>query len=148
MKPYKITIIPATNSNEPNRYLGTPGKIHVVGYAQVLKGTGAGVQIRKNIKCIIADRLNWELTFVTTDYCRTELQEPTLQSFFRLWRGIRLGLIDILIIHSVSDLENAINVSNSFLEHCNNFGAKLYIVHNDVLISADACIKPKKEQTA
>jgi hypothetical protein len=43
MKPFKVIKIPATNSNEPNRFLGTPGKTHVVRYAQVLKGTSAGV---------------------------------------------------------------------------------------------------------
>ena len=50
---------------------------HVVGYAHVTKGTGAGVQIRKNIRRLIADQPEWELTFVKTDYRQTENQELT-----------------------------------------------------------------------
>lgn len=52
MKQRNVTIIPATKPEHPNKYLGTPGKIHVVGYAKVIKGTGAGAQIRKNIRRI------------------------------------------------------------------------------------------------
>ncbi|WML33419.1 hypothetical protein [Clostridium sp. OS1-26] len=62
MKPKQVTIILAINPNQPSRYFGTPGKIHVVGYAHVTKGTRAGVQIRKNIRRIIADQPEWELT--------------------------------------------------------------------------------------
>ena len=94
-----VTIIPPTNSNHPNRYMGTPGKIHVVGYARVLKGTGTGVQIRKNINQLIADKSDWELTFVKTDYRQTENQDLTCQSFLTICKGIRCGYIDVLIIH-------------------------------------------------
>ncbi len=83
-----VTIIPPTNLNHPNRYLGTPGKIHVVGYARVIKGTGAGVQIRKNIRQLIVDQQEWELTFVKTDYRQTENQDLTCQSFLTICKGI------------------------------------------------------------
>src|SRR5690242_20043153 len=114
MEPYKVIKIPATIPNKPNRCLGTPGKIHVVGYPRVKKGTGAGLQIRKNISTLIKNRPDWELTFVTTDYLETE----SWKSFFCLWRGIKDRFIDVLIVHSVNDLQNAINLAGWFLEHC------------------------------
>ncbi|KZL89077.1 hypothetical protein CLMAG_55630 [Clostridium magnum DSM 2767] len=85
--------------------MGTPEKIHVVGYAHVTKGTGAGVQIRKNIRRLIADQPEWELTFVKIDYRETENQELTWRSFFSICNGIRFRYLDILIIHSANDLE-------------------------------------------
>jgi hypothetical protein len=72
LNPRNIIIIPPTNSNQPNRYLGTLGKIHVVGYARVIKGAGAGVQIRKNIRQLIGNQPECKLTFVKTDYRQTE----------------------------------------------------------------------------
>lgn len=133
MGPYKVTLIPATNPNQPNKYLGTPGKIHVVGYARVNKGTGAGVQIRKNIRCLIKNRLDWELTFVTTDYLETE----SWKSFFCLWRGIREGFIDVLILHSVGDLKSTINLTYWLLQHCKILGVKLYIALDDALLTEE-----------
>lgn len=97
MNPTNITIIPASIPNPPNRYLGTPGKIHIVVYACVIKGTGAGVQIRKNIRKLISDQPQWELLYVTTDYRQTESQDSTYNSFFRICRAIRSGNIDVLI---------------------------------------------------
>lgn len=72
MNQYKVIKIPATIHVQQNQHLGTPGKTHVVGYAQVIKGTGAGLQIRKNIRRLIKNRPDWELAFVTTDYLETE----------------------------------------------------------------------------
>lgn len=114
MKPYKLIKIPATIPNQPNRCLGTPEKTHVVGYARVIKGTGSGVQIRKNIRRLIKDRPDWELIFVSTDYQETE----SLKSFFCMWREIREKFIDVLIVHSAGKLQNAINIAGLFLEHC------------------------------
>lgn len=133
MEPYKVTKIPATIPTQPNRYLGTPGKVHVVGYAQVKKGTGAGVQIRKNIRRLIKDRPDWELTFVNTDY----LEPESWKTFLCLCRGIRDKYIDVLIIHSVGDLKSAINLTYWLLQHCKMFGVKLYIAHNDALLSEE-----------
>ncbi len=59
-----VTIIPASDTDRRDPLRGTPGKTHVVGYGRVLKGTGAGVQIRKNIRRMIADCPDWELTYV------------------------------------------------------------------------------------
>jgi hypothetical protein len=111
LNPRKINIIPPTNPNQPNRYFGTPEKIHVVGYALVTKGTGAGLQIRKNIRRLIADQPEWELTFVTTDYQQTENQDLTWRSFFNICNGIRFRYLDILIIHSANDLEEAFSIA-------------------------------------
>ena len=71
MNPRNVVIIPPSFPNQRSQYLGTPGKTHVVGYACVEKGTGAGVQIRKNIRQIIAGKQEWELLYVTTDYYQT-----------------------------------------------------------------------------
>lgn len=129
-----VTIIPPTNSNQQNRYLGTPGKIHVVGYARVIKGTGAGVQIRKNIRQLIADQPEWELTFVKTDYRQTENQNLTWQSFLTICKGIRYGYIDVLIIHSANDLEEAMSIAEWLLPFCKSYGVSAYIAHNDLLL--------------
>jgi hypothetical protein len=156
MKPFKVIKIPATNSNEPNRFLGTPGKIHVVGYAQVIKGTGAGLQIRKNIRRIIADRPDWELNYVSTDYCQTEtivkteatetteMTETTWRTFLGLLHKIKIRCFDVLIIHSandfknsINDLKTAVNLATWILGYCKKYGVQLFIAHNDVLLSED-----------
>ena len=102
MNTRNVIIIPPTFANKPSRYLGTPGKTHVVGYARVEKGTGAGVQIRKNIKQLIADQPEWELVYVTADYYQTHNQELTYRSFFNICKTIRSGCVDILIIYSAN----------------------------------------------
>lgn len=135
MNPRQVTIIPATNPNQRDRYFGTPGKIHVVGYAHVIKGTGAGVQIRKNIRRLIADQPEWELTFVTTDYRQTENQDLTWRSFFNICNGIRFRYLDILIIHSTNDMEEALSITELLLPLCKDYGVVLYIAHNDLLLS-------------
>lgn len=135
MNPRKVTIIPATNPNQRNQYLGTSGKIHVVGYAHVIKGTGAGVQIRKNIRRLIAEQPEWELTFVRTDYRQTENQELTWRSFFNICNGIRFRYLDILIIHSANDLEEAFSIAELLLPLCKDYGVVVYVSHNDLLIS-------------
>ena len=60
-----VTIIPATKPDQPNKYLGTPGKIHVVGYAKVIKGTGAGVQIYDALHTVAGD----ESEFTSYEAC-------------------------------------------------------------------------------
>lgn len=129
-----VTIIPPTNSNQPNLYLGTPGKIHVVGYARVIKGAGAGVQIRKNIRRLISDQPKWELTFVRTDYRQTENQDLTWRSFFNICNGIRCRYIDVLIIHSDNDMEEALSIAEWLLPFCKSYGVLAYIAHNDLLL--------------
>ena len=99
MNPQNVIRIRPTLPNQTSRYLGTPGKTHVVGYARVEKGTGAGVQIRKNIKQLIANQPEWELVYVTTDYTQTENQDLTYRSFFNICKTIRSGCVDVLIIH-------------------------------------------------
>jgi hypothetical protein len=135
LNPRQVTIITATNPNQRNRYLGTPGKIHVVGYAHVIKGTGAGVKIRKNIRRIIADQAGWELTFVRTDYRQTDNQELTWRSFFNICQGIRFRYLDILIIHSANDLEEALSVAELLLPLCKEYGVVVYVAHNDSFLS-------------
>ncbi|MBU3130410.1 hypothetical protein [Clostridium tagluense] len=94
MNPRNVIIIPPTFPNQPSQYLGTPGKTHIVGYARVEKGTGAGVQIRKNIRQLIADQPEWELVYVTTDYYKTQNQDLTYRSFCNICKTIRSGGID------------------------------------------------------
>jgi len=134
LNPLNITIIPPKNPNQPDKYLGTPGKIHVVGYAHVIKGTGAGVQIRKNIRRLIKNKPEWELTFVTTDYRETENQDLTWRSFFSICKGIRCRYLDVLIIHSAGDLEEAISIAEWLFPHCKDYGVAAYIAHNDLLL--------------
>lgn len=73
MNQRNVIVIPATKSGQPDTKR-KPGKIYVAGYARVIKGTGAGVQIRKNIRNIIADRSEWEFTSVTTDYNKPRIR--------------------------------------------------------------------------
>lgn len=84
MNPRNVIIIPPTFPSKPSGYLGTPGKTHVVVYARVEKGTGVGVQIRKNIRQLIADKPEWELVYVTTDHSQTENQELSWSNFFNM----------------------------------------------------------------
>ena len=106
-----------------------------VGYAHVIKGTGAGVQIRKNIRRLIADQPEWELTFVTTDYRQTENQELTWRSFFNICHGIISRYLDILVIHSANDLEEAFTTAELLLPLCKDYGVVVYVAHNDLLLS-------------
>jgi len=135
MKIRNVTIIPASKPSQPDRYLGTPGKSHVVGYARVIKGIGAGVQIRKNIRRLIADRQDWELTFVTTDHCKTKDQKSTWRSFLSICHGIECRYIDILIIHSANDLESAVAIARDLLPLCKSNGVAEYVAHNDRLLT-------------
>ncbi|GCD13125.1 hypothetical protein [Clostridium tagluense] len=98
MNPRNVIIIPPTFPNQQSRYLGTPGKTHVVGYVRVEKGTGAGVKIRKNIRQLIADQP--ELGYAMIDYYQTQNQDLTYRSFFNICKTIRSGCIDVLIIYS------------------------------------------------
>jgi hypothetical protein len=135
LNPREVTIIPATKSDEPDRHLGTPGKIHVVGYAKVIKGTRAGVQIRKNIRRLIADKPKWELTFVTTDYHKTDKQNSTWHSFVSICNDIRLRYLDILIIDTANYLEDALDSAELLLPLCKEYGVVLYVLHNNMLLS-------------
>ncbi len=105
-----VIIIPPTNTDQRDPYMGTPGKTHVVGYGRVIKGTGAGLQIRKHIRRIIADYPDWELTYVQTDHCKTESQEPTLRSFISLCHGISIRYFDVLVVTSRSILDHTITL--------------------------------------
>ena len=137
MRQCEIRAIPATKPDAPNQYLGTPGKTHVVGYALVKKGTGAGVQIRKNIRRIIADRPEWELTFVTTDYLETEDQKSTCLGFQTVCAGIKHRNFDILMIHSAGDLSQALMMAEILFPFCQKYNVGVCIVHNDRLISEE-----------
>lgn len=129
-----VTVIPATKT-KTTLHSGTPGKLRVVGYAQVIKGTGAGVQIRKNIRKVIADRTDWEIAFVTTDLKRTLYQDSTSKSYLQIIRGIRNKFFDILIIHSADDLGKAYSIAEWLIPLCKECGVEGYILHDDVLIS-------------
>jgi hypothetical protein len=133
----EVIAIPATKPDAPNQYLGTPGKTHVVGYALVINGTGAGVQIRKNIRRIIADRSEWELAFVTTDYLETEDQKSTCRGFQTVCAGIKHRHIDILMIHSAGDLSQAFMMAEMLFPFCQKYNVDVFIVHNDGLISEE-----------
>lgn len=135
MKPRNVIIIPPSKPDQPDHRLGTPGKIHVVGYARVIKGTGAGVQIRKNIRRLIANRQDWELTYVTTDHRETKDQKSTWRSFLSICHGVRCRHIDILIIHSADDLEGAIAIARGLLPLCKSHGVEEYVAHNDRLLT-------------
>lgn len=87
MNQHKVMLIPATSSEQPSRFLKKPGKYRVFGYAKVKKGTGAGVQIRKNIRRLIAEHVDWELIGVSTDYCETENQNEAWKNFFKSIRS-------------------------------------------------------------
>lgn len=69
--PWIVTLILATNPNAPVKYK-TPGKLQVVVFSRVIKGTGAGIQIHKNIRRLISCYPDWELDYVTTDYLESE----------------------------------------------------------------------------
>lgn len=137
MRQCEVRAIPATKADAPNQYLGTPGKTNVVGYALVINGTGAGVQIRKNIRRIIADRSEWELAFVTTDYLETEDQKSTSRGFQTVCTGIKHGNFDILMIHSAGDLSKALMMAEILFPFCQKYNVGVYIVHNDRLISEE-----------
>lgn len=72
MNPKNVIIIPPSFLNQRSGYLGTPVKTHVVGYGRVEKGTGAGVQIRKNIRQLIADQPEWELVYIKDNFYTME----------------------------------------------------------------------------
>ncbi|MBU3130626.1 hypothetical protein [Clostridium tagluense] len=135
MNSKNVIIIPTTLSNQSNRYLGTPGKTHVVGYARVEKGTGAGVQIRKNIRQLIADQPEWELVYVTTDYYQTQNQDLTYRSFFNICKTIRSGCVDVLIIYSANNWEEDYAIAEWLFQLCREYGIKGYIARNNSLFS-------------
>ncbi len=130
-----VTIIPASNVKQPDPHMGTPGKTHVVGYGRVIKGTGAGLQIRKHISRIIKDYSDWELTYVQTDYCETEHQEPTWRTFIRLCHGIKNGRFDVLIVYAEDDLDDAMSTARMLADYCEEHGVVLHIAYNGLLLS-------------
>ncbi|MGH4119335.1 hypothetical protein [Clostridium sp.] len=135
MNPRNVIIIPPTFPNQPSRYLGTPGKTHVVGYSRVEKGTGAGVQIRKNIRQLIADRPEWELLYVMTDYYQTQNQDLTYRSFFNLCKTIRSGSVDVLIFHSANNGEEDYPIAELLFRLCGECRIEAYIARNNSLFS-------------
>lgn len=138
MKQREITIIPATKHESSSRYDKLPGKSRVIGYSKVVKGTGAGVQIRKKIRRLIADYTDWDFIEVTTDYCETENQEQTCKNFLRILTMIRLRFIDILIIYGENDIENILPAYNIMYLYCKNFEVDFYICYNDQLLSSES----------
>jgi len=135
MNPRNVVIIPPSFPNQRNRYLGTPGKTHVVGYARVEKGTGAGVQIRKNIRQLIADQPEWELVYVTTDNYKTQNQDLTYRSFFNICKTIRAGGVDVLIIYSANNWEEDYSIAEWLFQLCGECGIEAYIARNNSLLS-------------
>lgn len=134
MRERKVTVIPATNPNEPNKRLGTPGKIHVVGYARVMKGTGAGVQIRKNIRKLITDRPGWELIFVTTDHRETEDQELTWRLLRCICYMIRNRELDVLIFSAPDVMKDTLAAIDFQSSICNDNDVKFYAIHDGLLV--------------
>ena len=135
MNPKSVIIIPPTFPNQQNGYLGTPGKTHVVGYARVEKGTGAGVQIRKNIRQLITDRPEWELVYVTTDYYQTQNQDLTYRSFFNICKTIRAGCVDVLIINCDNNWEDGYFIAEYLVLLCRECGVEGYIARDNSLVS-------------
>ncbi|MBZ9634681.1 hypothetical protein [Clostridium sp. FP1] len=133
MNPRNVIIIPPIFPNQTSRYLGTPGITHVVGYARVEKGTGAGVQIRKNIRQLIADQPEWELVYVTTDYYQTKNQDLTYRSFFNICKMIRSGCVDVLIIYSANNWEEDYSIAEWLFQLCVECGIEGYIARNNSL---------------
>jgi len=135
MKERKVTVIPASNRNGRDPGMGTPGKIHVVGYAQVIKGTGAGVQIRKKLRRLISGRPEWELTFVRTDYRHENFGILIWRAYFTLAPYIKEGYLDVLLIDSYNDLEGALSIAEILIPLCKDLGVMLNIVHDDKILS-------------
>ena len=106
-----------------------PGKLRVLGYSRVIKGTGAGVQIRKNIRRLIADHTDWELIQISTDYCETENQEETCKNFLRILTMVKLGYIDVFIIYAGNDIESILPAASAMY---------LYIAYNGQLLSSES----------
>jgi hypothetical protein len=50
-------------------------------------------------------------------------------------KGIRCGYIDVLIIHSDNDMEEALSITEWLLPFCKSYGVSAYIAHNDLLLS-------------
>jgi hypothetical protein len=51
-----------------------------------------------------------------TDYSSTHNQESTSRSLFSILHAIKIRHIDILIIHSNNDIENAISMADLLIE--------------------------------
>lgn len=132
----EITIIPATITKIESRYQKVPGKLRVIVYSKVIKGTDAGVQIRKNIRSIIAAHTDWDLIEVSTDYCQTENQEETWKNFLRILTMVRLKYIDAVIIYSGDEIESIFPAANTMFLYCMHFGVDLYISTNDKLLTS------------
>ncbi len=131
--PRTITIILPTNPNAPVKYK-TPGKLQVVVYSRVIKCTGAGVQIRKNIRRLISCYPEWELDYVTTDYIKSKKPIATRQNLESIIFCIAGKRFDILIIHSNGNLKEAFSTLNLLNLLCENANVKLFLAHNDVLL--------------
>lgn len=136
LKQREITIIPATKHESSSRYDKLPGKSRVIGYSKVVKGTGAGVQIRKKIRRLIANYTNWDFIEVTTDYCKSENQEETYKNISGILSMVKLGLIDVLIIYTGSDMERTLLLANMIYLYCKHFGVSIYIANNEELFSS------------
>jgi len=99
-----------------------------------MKGTGAGVQIRKNIRKLIADRPEWELTFVTTDHRETEDQESTWHSFRCICHMIRNRELDVLIFNAPDVMEDTLSAIDFLSSICNDNGVEFYAILDGVLV--------------
>jgi hypothetical protein len=135
MNPRNIVIIPPSFPNQRSRYLGTPGKTHVIGYARFEKGTGAGVKIRKNIRKLIADQPEWELVYVTTDYYKTQNQDPTYSRFLNICKAIRVGSVDVLIIHCDNNWEDGYFIAECLVQLCRECGVEGYIARDNSMFT-------------
>lgn len=79
-----------------------------------------------------------------TDYRQTENQDLTWHSFFNIFNGIRHRYLDILIIHSANDLEDAYSIvellislckDHSVAGDCSIYQTKLTLIYNYVKLS-------------
>ncbi len=128
----QILIIPATLPDQPSRFLKKPGRHRVFGYANVVKKTAAGVQVRKHIRKLIKERMDWDLIEISTDYCDTEKQS----NFLRLLSLIKHDYIDVLIIYAGNDLKGALAKADLLFHYCKYHNVDLNIAHNNELLSS------------
>lgn len=96
------------------------------------------MQIRKNLKRIIADYTEWELIEVSTDYCETENQEETCKNFLRILTMIKLGYIDVLFIYLGNDSKRLLTTANTIYLYWKRFEVDLYVSSNGQLLSSES----------
>jgi hypothetical protein len=138
MEPKKTILIPATEnaSIKPRS-----GKKRAIVYSRVIKYTGAGLQIRKKVNRLIANRPDWEMLGVTTDLCETPFQKPTQKTLMGIICGVIARKMEILIIYSDEVSDETMYLLEILYEICKRRNVSVYIAGNDVLVSAEVFTK-------